>query len=123
MIYFIKHCVGALATPLVLALLVAVVVGAFRMPGRLRIAGWLRVSATAIVYLGGTGPVGDVLLGTIEREYLPVQDGSLPAVGYIVVLGSGYEPRDGIPIPAALDEGGLVGIIEDAYGLCAASVL
>ena len=56
--------------------------------------------------------MGDALLGPLEREYPPLQDGSLPAVGYVVVLGSGYEPRDGIPVTAALDEDGLVRIVE-----------
>ncbi len=112
MIYFIKHCVDALAAPLVLALLVAVVAAAFRMRGRRRIAGWLWGSAAAVVYLGAIGPVGDALLGPLEREYPPLRDRSLPAVGYVVVLGSGYEPRDGIPVTAALDEDGLVRIVE-----------
>jgi uncharacterized SAM-binding protein YcdF (DUF218 family) len=112
MIYFIKHFVGVLATPLILALLVAVVAAAFRMRGQRRIAGWLWVSAAAIAYLGAIGPVGDALLGPFERQYPPLQDGSLPAVGYIVVLGGGYEPRDGIPVTAALSEDGLVRIVE-----------
>ena len=36
----------------------------------------------------------------------------MPAVGYIVVLGSSYAPRDGIPVTAALDGDGLNRIVE-----------
>jgi uncharacterized SAM-binding protein YcdF (DUF218 family) len=110
--YFIKQCVGAFAAPLTFALLVAAVAVAFRLSGRRRIAGWLCVSAAAIVYLGAIGRVGDALLGPLERQYPPLQDTALPAVGYVIVLGSGYEPRDGISVTAALDEDGLVRIVE-----------
>lgn len=109
---FAKHCIEISTTPLVLALLVAVVGTAFRIFGRRRIAGWLWVSAATITYFSATGIVGDALLGPLEREYPPLQDGSLPAVDYIVVMGSGYVPRDGIPVTAALDEDGVIRIVE-----------
>jgi len=112
MIHFIKHCVGVLATPLVVALLVAVVAAAFRIRGRHRIGAWLMLTATAIVYFGAIGRVGDALLGPLERQYPPLQDEFLPVVGYVVVLGGGYEPRDGIPVTAALHGDGLVRIVE-----------
>lgn len=110
--YFIKQSVGALAQPLILALLVAGAASAFRICNRRRIAAWLLVFAAAIVYLGAIGRVGDALLGPLERQYSPLLDGSLPTAGYIAVLGSGYVPRGGVPITAALDEDGLVRIVE-----------
>ena len=64
------------------------------------------------VYLGATGGVGDSLLGPLERQYPALQDGLLPKVGYVVVLGSRYVPRDGIPVTAALDADGLARIAE-----------
>jgi uncharacterized SAM-binding protein YcdF (DUF218 family) len=112
MIYFIKQCVGVLATPLVFALMVAAVAGAFRIRGKRRIATWLIASAAAIAYAGALGRVGNLLLGRLERQYPPLLDASLPPVDYIVVLGSGYAPRDGISVTAALDEDGLVRITE-----------
>jgi len=111
MIFFIKHCAGVLGAPLVLAMLVAAVAAVFRMRGRRRIAAWLWVSAAATVYLGATGLVDNMLLGPLQREYPTLPDRSLPAVRYIVVLGSGYEPRDDIPVTAALDEDGLVRVV------------
>lgn len=112
MIYFIKHCVGALASPLVAALLIAVAAAAFRIRRRTRIAAWLMFTAAAIVYFGAIGRVGNALLGPLERQYPPLQDRSLPVVSSIMVLGSGYEPRDAIPVTAALDREGLVRIVE-----------
>jgi uncharacterized SAM-binding protein YcdF (DUF218 family) len=109
---FIKHCADVFAAPLILGLLVAVVAGSLRLCGRRQIAAWLLVFAAAIVYLGGTGLVGNALLGSLECQYPPLQDASLPTVGYIVVLGSGYLPRDGIPVTAALDDDGLFRIVE-----------
>jgi uncharacterized SAM-binding protein YcdF (DUF218 family) len=112
MVYIIKQCVGALSMPLDLALLVAVIAGAFRLLGRRRIAACLVVSTAAIVYLGAMGQLGSSLLAPLERRYPPLHDGNLPSVAYIVVLGSGYAPRDSISITAALDADGLVRIAE-----------
>lgn len=111
-IHFIKHCVGALAMPLLVALLVAVVAAAFWICGRRRIGAWLMLTAAVVSYLGSIGRVGDALLDPLERQYVPLKDGSFPMVGDVVVLGSGYEPRDDIPVTAALDRDGLVRIVE-----------
>jgi uncharacterized SAM-binding protein YcdF (DUF218 family) len=112
MIHLIKHLVGAFAKPLVWAVLIGAAAAVCRLRGRKRSAAWLLVSAAAIVYLGAIGRVGDLLLGPLERQYPPLEDGSLPAVGYVVVLGSSYAPRDGIPVTAALSEDGLARIVE-----------
>jgi uncharacterized SAM-binding protein YcdF (DUF218 family) len=112
MIHVIKQCVGALATPLMLALILAAVAGAIRLHARRRIVAWFLAAAAVIVFFGASGRVGNALLGPLERRYPPLPDGSLPAVDYIVVLGSGYAPRDGIPVTAALDEDGLVRVVE-----------
>lgn len=95
-----------------LSLGLAVIAAVFRALGRRRIAMWALAMAVAVVYVGASGLVGDNLIGTLERRYSPLKDDSLPTVNYIVVLGSGYAPRDGIPISAALDDDGLVRIVE-----------
>ena len=74
---------------------------------------WLLGLSAVVAYLGAISPVGDALLGPLERQYLPLRDDQpLPFVGYVVVLGSGYAPRAGIPVTGALDEDGLVRAVE-----------
>lgn len=113
MIAFFKELAHALESPLIVALFVAGCAALCRICGRRRIAAWLLTSAAIVAYLGTITLVGDALLAPLERQYPPLlQSEALPTVGYIVVLGSGYAPRDGIPITAALDEEGLVRIVE-----------
>ncbi len=70
-------------------------------------------SAAAIGYLGAIEPVGDALLGPLERWHSPLQEEQLlPEVRYIVVLGGGYAPRDELPVTSALDEAGLARVVE-----------
>jgi uncharacterized SAM-binding protein YcdF (DUF218 family) len=113
MIYLIKQLVGAVATPLVLALFIGAAAGVCRLGRRGRVVPWLMGLAAVVAYLGAISPVGDALLGPLERQYAPLRDDQpLPLVGYVVVLGSGYAPRAGIPVTAALDEEGLVRVVE-----------
>jgi uncharacterized SAM-binding protein YcdF (DUF218 family) len=108
-----NHVIGSFATPLMMALVIIVVAAFCHVRGRRRIAGWLLASAAAVVYLGALVPVGDALLAPLESQYPPLRaDAKLQRIDYIVVLGSGYMPRDGIPVTAALDEDGLVRIVE-----------
>jgi uncharacterized SAM-binding protein YcdF (DUF218 family) len=110
---FIKELVGALASPLTIVFVIGGWAAVCRMRGRKQIAAWLVTSAAAVGYLGAIAAVGDALLGPLERRYPPLRlDQALPKVRYVVVLGSGYTPRDGIPVTAALDEEGLVRIVE-----------
>jgi uncharacterized SAM-binding protein YcdF (DUF218 family) len=110
--YLIKQLFGEFAKPLFIAALFCAISGIYRLRGRRRTAAWLMAAAAAIVYLGATGLVGNALLEPLERQYPPLRDASLPAVGYVVVLGGGYEPRDDIPVTAALDPDGLARIVE-----------
>jgi uncharacterized SAM-binding protein YcdF (DUF218 family) len=65
------------------------------------------------VYFGSLVSVGEALLTPLESQYPPLgDDAQLRGVGYIVVLGSAYVPRDGIPVTAALSENGLIRIVE-----------
>ncbi len=113
MIQFLKECVNALAGPLVLALLLAVLAYVARLFARRRVAQTLVIASVSIAYLGAISPVADALLGPLERRYPGLDDGKLPSmVSYVVVLGSGYVPRPGVPITGALDEDGLARGVE-----------
>lgn len=68
--------------------------------------------AGAVVYLGSTTLVGNALLAPLERRYPPLIPGQAPSVEDIVVLGSGYEPEDAVPVTGALDADGLARIVE-----------
>jgi uncharacterized SAM-binding protein YcdF (DUF218 family) len=111
--YLIKQLIGALATPLMIALVIGVVAGIYRALGRRKIASWLLVSSLAVIYLAAISPVSNALLARLEHRYPPLpEDRPLPAVEFVVVLGSGYAPHEGVPITAALSEEGLVRISE-----------
>jgi uncharacterized SAM-binding protein YcdF (DUF218 family) len=110
---YLKHIVAALITPLTLGLAVFVVAALFRLIKRGRIALWLAVVGATVSYVGALKPVGDALLGPLERQYPPIADDQLPdSVSAIVVLGSGYSPRGNVPVTGALAEDGLVRIVE-----------
>lgn len=113
MIYVLKKLIGALGGPLLLAILLGAAAAAARARGRRRIAFSFMVSAVVVGYLGSIERVGDALLDPLEHGYPSLsEDNPPPAVGYVVVLGSGYMPRSGLPVTAALDREGLVRIVE-----------
>jgi uncharacterized SAM-binding protein YcdF (DUF218 family) len=111
MLYALKKIAAALAGPMTLALLLLVVAGCLRAAKFRRSSLWLALFAGAIAYLGAIAPVGSALLGELKHQYPPLP-AALPAVRYIVVLGSGYDPRDGIPVTGALDADGLARVVE-----------
>lgn len=113
MTYQIKQWIGALTNPVIVVLAFVVLGLIFKWRRRPAIARSLLVSAALIGYLGSIAIVGDELLAPLENEYPPLRDDyPLPAVGYVVVLGSGYAPHDHVPITAALNEDGLARIVE-----------
>jgi uncharacterized SAM-binding protein YcdF (DUF218 family) len=59
-------------------------------------------------------PVANTLLRPLETRYPAVLDASAlqPAPQYVAVLGSGYFPRVGLPVTAALDAVGVVRLAE-----------
>ncbi len=111
--YFIKHWVGALASPgpATLALLaLGLIFWRSRRPAGARA---LFVCAALLGYFGSTSLLGNLLLGPLEAQYPPLGDDQpLPAVDYVVVLGSGYSPHDHVPVTAALSPEGLARIVE-----------
>lgn len=83
------------------------------MRGRRRAAFFAAIAAGGVVYASSIGLVGDALLRPLENAYanpslVPLHD----AVSFVVVLGSGYQPRDGVPVTGALADDGLARIVE-----------
>jgi uncharacterized SAM-binding protein YcdF (DUF218 family) len=112
-LYLAKQWFEALLSPLALSLLIAVIALICRFSRRPRLGCPLLVIAIAVVYAGSSSVVGDALLGPLERRYPPLQqDMPVPPAQYVVVLGAGYAPHDGVPITAALAGDGLVRIVE-----------
>lgn len=113
MIPIAKAWLRVLSEPLVLAALIAAAGALSQWRRRPGLARWLVASAALVAYLGASPIVGDALIGPLERAYPPLREGEpLRAVGYIVVLGAGYTPRDSIPVTAALSQAGLVRVVE-----------
>ena len=112
MMYAAKQLVGALATPLVLALAILLLAALCWVLGRRRSGTWLAASAVVISYFAAIPPVADALLSPLETRYPPLNTQLAPAVQYVVVLGSSYTPRDGVPITGALGPDGLARIVE-----------
>jgi uncharacterized SAM-binding protein YcdF (DUF218 family) len=111
--FFIKKLIGDFATPAGIAIAVATVGVVFRWCRWRRTSRVLFVTAVCLGYLDALVPIGDVLLWPLEHRYPPLRlDETPPGVGYIVVLGSSYEPRAGFPVTAALNDEGLVRIVE-----------
>jgi uncharacterized SAM-binding protein YcdF (DUF218 family) len=111
--HFFKHLAALAATPLACAFLITLGGLIVRLFGRRRIATVLWSAAAILLYVAAIGPVADALLEPLEVRYPPLGvDQILPAVPYIVVLGSDYAPRDGIPITAALSGDALARIAE-----------
>ncbi|MEP7244888.1 MAG: ElyC/SanA/YdcF family protein [Gammaproteobacteria bacterium] len=111
--FFLKQLVGALASPLVFAALIALAACVLWKLNRRRAAAWVWASAALAVYLSAIAPIGNALIAPLETMYAPLQvDGTLPAVHLVVVLGSSYVPHDRVPITAALDGDGLARVVE-----------
>jgi len=113
MTYAIKQLIGALTSPVVVTLLLVTMAVIFHLSRRRVIARYLLVFAGVFGYCASTALVGHELLAPLETEYPPLrEDSSLPGVGYVVVLGSGYDPHGNVPITAALDPDGLARVVE-----------
>ena len=115
----IKSLIGALAAPLVIALLLALAALFFRLRGRRRPAAILFLTGVGIAYIGSIGLVGSALLVPLETRYPPLREAAIPPsqVAAIVVLGSYYvqrtdEPKSNEPVTALFDDEGLSRISE-----------
>ena len=110
----LKPILGAWLLPLPMALILVCVGLVSRRLGRRRLGGALIVAAGLLVFASSFGPVGELLLRPLESRYPPVLDAAAlrPTPSYVVVLGSGYRPRAGLPVTAALDSTGVVRLTE-----------
>jgi len=109
----LKELLEVLLMPLTFALLLGAAALGCRVLHRKRAAAWLFGVAAATVYLASTSMVGDALLSPLEHRYPPLQPARIAEpVPYVVVLGSGYIPRDGVSVTAALADVGLVRIVD-----------
>jgi uncharacterized SAM-binding protein YcdF (DUF218 family) len=108
----IKEAAALMTAPLVIVLLMAIAALVCRLARRGRASGVLLTCAAALLYLSSISLVGQALLRPLEARFPPLTGEQPPAVGYVVVLGSGYAPHDGIPVTAAVDEDGLVRVVE-----------
>jgi len=107
----IKHVFDVLTAPLVIALFLAIAGMVCRLAAR-SASNVLLIASMSLAYLASIPLVGHALIRPLESRFPPLQANQLPNVGYIVVLGSGYAPHDGIPVTAALDEDGLTRAVE-----------
>jgi uncharacterized SAM-binding protein YcdF (DUF218 family) len=108
----VRQLIGVLATPLVLALLLVAVAAIARLCGGRAAARWLLGAAAALACLASLPAVGDALLRPLERQNPPLRTEAQSSVAWVVVLGSGYSPRDSVPVTAAIDPDGLSRIVE-----------
>ena len=108
----LKATASVLGSPLLLALILAGL-GLWIMRGtRARTGAWTTFSGIVLAYLASTALVGNALLMPLETQYPALEVTQALDVHDIVVLGSGYEPHDHIPVTAALDSDGLARIAE-----------
>ena len=108
----IKGIADVLTAPLVIVLLVAIAAAVCRLTGRSRASRIVLIGAAVLTYLASIPLVGKALLRPLETRFRPLNADQLPSVDYIVVLGSGYAPHDGIAVTAALDREGLMRAVE-----------
>jgi uncharacterized SAM-binding protein YcdF (DUF218 family) len=111
----LKLAANAWLLPLPLALiLICLGLLLLRLSAHRRAARVLLVLGITIAVAASLGPVADTLLRPLETRYPAVLDASIlrPAPPYVAVLGSGYYPRVGLPVTAALDATGLVRLAE-----------
>ena len=111
----LKAVAGAWLLPLPVALLL---IGAGLLlrsfAGRRRVGTALITAGAALALIAAFSPVSDALLRPLETRYPAVLDASAvqPAPRYVAVLGSGYHPRIGLPVTAALDPTAVVRLTE-----------
>jgi uncharacterized SAM-binding protein YcdF (DUF218 family) len=106
---FAKSLADILTSPLLAAAVLLLIAIALRFSRFRKIAAATALVAVAVVYGGSIPLVGQALLRPLEERYAPLT--TLPSVETVVVLGSSYSPRPGVPVAAALDDAALVRIV------------
>jgi uncharacterized SAM-binding protein YcdF (DUF218 family) len=108
----LKSAAWLLNNPLMLAFICTAVGLVLLRGSRRRLGAWVIGCAAVLAYLASTTLVGNALLVPLERQYPAFEPTQAAGVRDIVVLGSGYEPDDHIPVTGALDSDGLARIVE-----------
>jgi uncharacterized SAM-binding protein YcdF (DUF218 family) len=106
--------VGELLMPLPIATLLICTGLLARAAGRHR-PGTIAVAVGGLLaFAAALGPVGSGLLRPLEDRYVGVIDPATLSAKprYVAVLGSGYRPRQGLPITAALGETAVMRLAE-----------
>jgi uncharacterized SAM-binding protein YcdF (DUF218 family) len=107
----LRFLAGILSNPLLMAVILACT-GLLLLRHRRSAGKWLIAAGAALAYLASTSLVGNALIAPLESRYPPFDAAQAAGVHDIVVLGSGYDPRDGFPVTSALDADGLARIVE-----------
>jgi uncharacterized SAM-binding protein YcdF (DUF218 family) len=109
----LRECAEILTGPLALATLLGIVGLVCLWCKRVRAGRALLIGAALLAYCGASPIVGAALIRPLEAAYPPLREGVINTeIKSIVVMGSGYTPRDSLPVTAALDMAGLVRIVE-----------
>ena len=100
--------------PLPLSALMIGIGGWMRLRRAPRAARMLFIAGMGIVLAATLNPVGRALLLPLESRYPAILNAATLQVvpRYVVVLGSGYRPRDRLPVTAALGSDALVRLSE-----------
>ena len=106
--------VGELLMPLPIATVLICIGLLTRVAGRRR-PGTITVAVGGLLaFAAALGPISSGLLRPLENRYAGVIDPTTLPVKprYVAVLGSGYRPRQGLPITAALGETAIMRLAE-----------
>lgn len=109
--YAFQQFVDAFSAPMGLALLLCAIALALRRR-RPAVARWFFAIAAINLYVFSTIPGATLLLGPLESRYMAPKDVGALAPAYVVVLGSGFAPRERLPPTSSLDAEGLARIVE-----------
>jgi uncharacterized SAM-binding protein YcdF (DUF218 family) len=108
----LKQVIGTLLMPLPFATLLAIAGVTCHLFRHRRAALTLYISGALVAYLSATALGANFLILPLERAYPSLGDHRPPGVVAIVVLGSSYAPRNGVPVTAALEEDAVVRLVE-----------
>jgi uncharacterized SAM-binding protein YcdF (DUF218 family) len=108
----LKFLAALLSDPLLIGAILACAGMVLWRRHRPRAGKYLTATGAALAYLASTSLVGNALIAPLESQYPRFDAAQAAGVHDVVVLGSGYDPRDGIPVTGALDADGLARIIE-----------
>jgi uncharacterized SAM-binding protein YcdF (DUF218 family) len=110
----LKLAASAWLLPLPVGLVLICLGLLLRTSARRRTAHVLIALGVTVAVAATLGPVANMLLRPLETRYPAVLDASAlqPQPQYVAVLGSGYYPRVGLPVTAALDAVGVVRLAE-----------